>query len=287
MKALAVAAIGIGLAGAGVPALAGTYTEASIREYVAPLEASHTSEEEKKGLEIYKKQYLLDEGWKTLESRLDMILIDAAGRESRRTVLKRVIEDGGAPDKTLGIFLEPADVRGTVMLTFEQSYGSDEQWLFLPSLKRTKKINAENKSGSFVGTEFSWEDISTSELAKFHYRYLRDDGNAWVVERVPVYKFSGYVREVTWVNKDNYQTVKIDYYDKKGDVLKTQLMESWEQYEQHYWRPLQLVMTNHVNHKKTVIKLTPYRVGIDVDRKMFSSLGLDQIRLSEFTASAK
>lgn len=173
------------------------------------------------------------------------------------------------------------------MLTFEQSYGSDEQWLFLPSLKRTKKINAENKSGSFVGTEFSWEDISTTELSKFHYRYLRDDADHWVIERTPVYKFSGYVREVTWVNKDNYQTVKIDYYDKKGDVLKTQVMENWEQYEGRYWRPLRLLMDNHVNHKKTVINLTPYRVGIDVDPKKFSSLGLDQIRLSEFTASTK
>jgi len=274
-------------AAAAVPALAGTYTEESIKDYLAPLAAEHKTEEERRGLEIYKKQYLLDEGWKTLESRLEMILMDAAGRESRRTVVKRVIEDGSQPDKTLGVFLEPADVRGTIMLTFEQSYGSDEQWLFLPSLTRTKKINAENKSGSFVGTEFSWEDISTTELTKFHYRYLRDDGDTWVVERTPVYKFSGYVREVTWVNKDNYQTVKIDYYDKKGDVLKTQVMESWQQYEGRYWRPLRLEMTNHVNHKKTVINLTPYRVRIDVDHKMFSSLGLDQIRLSEFSVIAK
>lgn len=274
------------MAGAALPALAGTYTEESIKDYLAPLVVEHKSEDEKHGLEIYEKQYLIDEGWKTLESRLDMILIDAAGRESHRTVVKRVIEDGSLPDKTLGVFLEPADVRGTVMLTFEQSYGSDEQWLFLPSLKRTKKINAENKSGSFVGTEFSWEDISTTELTKFHYLYLRDDGDDWVVERTPVYKFSGYAREVTWVNKANYQTVRIDYYDKKGDVLKTQIMGNWQQYAGRYWRPLRLEMTNHVNHKKTVINLTPYRVGIDVDGKMFSSLGLDQIRLTDFNASA-
>jgi len=285
MRAL-VAAVAVSVAVA-VPALAGTYTDESIKDYLTPIAAEHKSEEEKRGLEIYKKQYLMDEGWKTLESRLDMVLIDAAGRESHRTVVKRVIEDGNLPDKTLGVFLEPADVRGTVMLTFEQSYGSDEQWLFLPSLKRTKKINAENKSGSFVGTEFGWEDISTTELTKFHYRYLRDDGDNSVVERTPVYKFSGYAREVTWVSKENNQTVKIDYYDKKGDVLKTQTMGSWQHYEGRYWRPLRLEMDNHVNHKKTVITLTPYRVGIDVDRQMFSSLGLDQIRLSDFNAVAK
>src|SRR5688572_15585781 len=233
MKKLAlaiVAALGAGLSGLHSPVLAGTYTDESIGGYVAPLEEAHKTAEEKKGLEIYTKQYLIDEGWQTLESQLVMILIDAAGNTSRRTVVKRIIEDAGSPDKTLGIFLEPADVRGTIMLSFEQSYGSDEQWLYLPSLKRTKKINAENKSGSFLGTEFSWEDISTSELTKFHYKYLRDDGETWVVERTPAYQFSGYSKQVTWVNKDNYQTVKIEYYDKKGDLLKTQVLDKWEKY---------------------------------------------------------
>lgn len=280
-------AVGASFMGAQLPTPAGMYTETSIKEYVTSLEAAHSSEEEKRGLEIYKKQYLMDEGWQTLESRLDMQLIDAAGNKSHRTVVKRMIEDGGQPDKTLGIFLEPADVRGTVMLTFERSYGSDEQWLYLPSLKRTKKINAENKSGSFLGTEFSWEDISTSELTKFHYRHLRDEGNTWVVERKPVYKFSGYDHEITWVNRDNYQTIKIEYYDKKGDLLKTQLMDRWEQYQGRYWRPLRLQMIHHVNRKKTIIELSPYRVGIDIDRKTFSSLGLDQLRLAEVAASAK
>jgi hypothetical protein len=290
MKKLAlaiVAAIGAGLTGLSLPVLAGNFTEESISQYIAPLEAAHKTAEEKKGLEIYKTQYLMDEGWQTLESQLVMILIDAAGNTSRRTVVKRMIEDENQPDKTLGIFLQPADVRGTVMLTFEQSYGSDEQWLYLPSLKRTKKINAENKSGSFLGTEFSWEDISTTELSKFRYRYLRDEGNTWVVERTPVYKFSGYARELTWVNKDNYQTVKIEYYDRKGAILKTQLMDKWEQYKDRYWRPLRLEMVNHVNKKKTIIELTPYRLGIDVDRKTFSSLGLDQLRLAEVAASVQ
>lgn len=267
------------------PAWAGSYNDTNIKEYLAPIEAEHKSAEEKKGLEIYTQQYLIDEGWHSMEARLDMQLIDAAGHESHRTVVKRVLEDGAQPDKTLGIFLEPADVRGTVMLTFEQSYGADEQWLFLPSLKRTKKINAENKSGSFLGTEFSWEDISTSELSKYHYKYLRDDGNAWVVERTPMYKFSGYSREVTWVNKDNHQTVKIEYYDKKGDLLKTQVLGGWEQYKGRYWRPLHLEMTNHQNHKKTILVLTPYQVDIGLDKKDFSSLGLDRIRLSDIVTA--
>jgi hypothetical protein len=260
---------------------------AARHDSITKLESEHQTPAEAQGLLIYKKQFLQDVGWRSLEVQLDMLLIDAAGHESRRKVVKREIEDADVPDKTLGIFLNPADVRGTVMLTFEQPYGSDEQWLYLPALKRTKKINAENKAGSFLGTEFSWEDIATRELTKYHYRYLRDEGNEWVVERKPVYQFSGYSRQVTWVNKENYQTVKIEYYDQKGELLKTQVLEKWAQYGGKYWRPLHLEMTNHVTHKKTVMELSPYAMDAGFDKKMFSSLGLDQIQLSVLTASGK
>jgi outer membrane lipoprotein-sorting protein len=257
------------------------------QDSIIKLEAEHKTPEEARGLGIYKKQFLQDVGWHSLEVQLDMLLIDAGGHESRRKVIKREIEDPTVPDKTLGIFLEPADVRGTVMLTFEQPYGSDEQWLYLPALKRTKKINAENKAGSFLGTEFSWEDISTRELTKYHYRYLRDDGNDWVVERKPTYQFSGYSRQVTWVDKDNYQTVKIEYYDQKDELLKTQVLGKWAQFGGSYWRPLHLEMTNHITHKKTVMELSPYVMGVGFDKTMFSSLGLDQIQLSAAAASGK
>jgi len=267
--------------GLGCSALGATGSEQPewVKAYLAPLEAAHTSPEEKRGLEIYETQYLMDKGWGSLEVGLEMRLIDAAGRESQRRVVERKTEEPEQPNKTLGIFLEPADVRGTVMLTFEKSTESDDQWLFLPAFKRTKKINAVNKSGSFLGTEFSWEDISTSELTKYHYRFLREEGATWVVERVPVYQFSGYSREVTWVDKSNYQTVKIEYYDRKADLLKTLDLDEWAQYLGRYWRPLRMQMSNHVNGKKTIIQLSPYRMNAGLDKKMFSSLVLEEIPL--------
>lgn len=265
----------------GSASWAGSYTESNMKEYMVPLEESHKTDEEKKGLEIFKQQYLIDEGWQDMEARMDMVLIDASGRESRRKVVKRMLEDSTQPDKTLGIFIEPADVRGTVMLTFEHSYGADDQWLFLPSLKRTKKINAENKSGSFLGTEFSWEDISTTELTKYHYKFVRDEDNTWVVERIPVDEYSGYSREVVWVNKDNHQSVKIEYYDRKGDLLKTLVLGNIQQYKGRYWRPSLYEMTNHQNKKKTVLTMSDYNFGVGLDTSGFSSLGMERIRLPE------
>jgi outer membrane lipoprotein-sorting protein len=268
---------GMFLTGLTTVSLASTDSATWLKQYLEPLERGHQTAETKRGLEIYRTQYLTDKGWRSFEVTLDMRLIDGTGHESRRTVVQRKIEEDQQPNKTLGIFVEPADVRGTVMLTFEKSFGSDEQWLYLPAYKRTKKINAENKSGSFLGTEFSWEDISTSELTKFHYRYVRDEGKTWVVERTPVYKFSGYSREITWVDKSNHQTVKIEYYDRKSELLKTLVLTNWQKYLDRYWRPLRMEMTNHVNHRTTVIALSPYKMDAGLDKKMFSSLDLDEI----------
>lgn len=277
-KAVILAMVSILAAG---EVMAGTYNEQTIKPYLEPIQKLHQSPEEKKGLDIYLHQYLTDEGWGNTETHMKMILVDPTGGQSVRTVVKRTLEDGNNPDKTMGIFLEPADLKGTVMLTFENSYAPDEQWLYIPSIKRTKKINAENKSGSFLGTEFSWEDISTTELSKYHYKYLRDDGNFWVVERTPVYSFSGYSKEMTWVNKSNYQTEKIQYFDKKGELLKELKMTDWEKYKDRYWRSKHYEMVNFQNHRKTILELTPFKVGGAIDKESFSSLGLDRVSLME------
>jgi len=251
-----------------------------VNKYISKIKNDHKTDAELKGFEIYKKQYLIDEGWKDMDVEMSMELIDANGRKSFRKVIKRTYEDGKNPDKTVGIFLEPADIKGTVMLTFENSYGPDEQWLYLPSLKRTKKINAENKSGSFLGTEFSWEDISTTELSKYRYNYISENDKWWKIERTPVYEFSGYSREITWVDKGNHQTKKIEYYDKKGDLLKVLELGDWEKYKNRYWRPKLFTMINMQNNRKTVLTLKTYAVDAGLNPRLFTSFGLKRISYS-------
>jgi len=256
---------------------AGVYTENDIGDYLKSLQEKHTTAEHQRGLEIYTRQYLIDEGWQDMSVRMEMTLVDATGRSSTREVMKQMFEDGNSPDKTLGIFLQPADIKGVVMLTHEQSYGADTQWLYMPVLRRTKKINAENKSGSFVGTEFSWEDISTTELSKYTYRYLRDEGEQWVVERTPNYDYSGYSKQITWVDKSNYQTVRIDFIDRKGDLLKTLKQSEWKLYLDRYWRASLFEMVNHQNHKKTVLRMSDYAFRQELEPRRFSSLGIARL----------
>ncbi|AZZ91757.1 MULTISPECIES: outer membrane lipoprotein-sorting protein [unclassified Hahella] len=255
---------------------AGNYDEKNINGYLDPIAARHQSESQKKGLEIYTHQYLIDEGWTSTEARMEMTLVDAQGRTSKRLVIKKMMEEAGVPDKTIGIFVEPNDIKGTVMLTFEQSEGADNQWLFMPTIKRTKKINAQNKSGSFVGSEFSWEDISTTELSKYTYNLLSETPDYWVVERTPVYGYSGYSKQVTHVDKSNYQTSYIEFYDAKGDMLKTLTLSEWNKYENRFWRPKHFEMVNLQNKKKTILQLSDYVFGA-ADGGEFNSFNLSRV----------
>ena len=156
-----------------------------------------------------------------------MVLRNAAGQESTRTLeiatLEKPDEDEG--DKSLVLFDTPRDIEGTALLSHAKILDPDNQWLYLPALKRVKRISSSNKSGPFVGSEFAFEDFTALELNKYDYTWLREetvDGVAMdVVERTPRYENSGYSRQVSWVDQDVYQVRKVEFYDRRGDLLKT------------------------------------------------------------------
>ena len=117
------------------------------------------------------------------------------------------------------MFDKPRDVKGTAFLSFSHAVGADDQWLYLPALKRVKRIASRNKSGPFMGSEFAYEDLSSFEVEKYTYKFLRDEtcegGTCYVVEQYPVDKNSGYTRRVVWLDHNEYRVWKIDFYDRK------------------------------------------------------------------------
>ncbi len=148
-----------------------------------------------------------------------MILKNKHGQQSARKIRVRTLEVEGDGDKSLTIFDNPRDVKGTAFLTFSHKQGDDDQWLYLPALKRVKRISARNKSGSFVGSEFAYEDISSREVAKYTYRWIRNEvyaGQAcFVIERYPVdKKNSGYKRQVVWTDS----VLRTDQPDRTGSA---------------------------------------------------------------------
>ncbi len=124
---------------------------------------------EEKGLEIAQKADQLDSGWGDQQQKMEMILRNKQGQESRREIRGRALEVDGDGDKGLTIFDSPADVKGTAFLSYTHVNQPDDQWLYLPALKRVKRIASKNKSGPFMGSEFAYEDMSSQEVGKYTY----------------------------------------------------------------------------------------------------------------------
>jgi outer membrane lipoprotein-sorting protein len=208
-----------------------------------------------KGLQIATERKTRDEGWKDSEAKTTMVLRNAQGEESTRQIRTLALEVANDGDKGLTIFDEPKDVRGTAFLNHSHTGKPDDQWLYLPALKRVKRIASRNKSGPFMGSEFSYEDLSSFELEKFSFNYVKDEQlngvNTFVVEQVPTDEFSGYSKTLVWVDQQDYKVLKIEFYDKKNSLLKTLLMLDYQQYLGKFWRPLKMTMQNHQTGKST------------------------------------
>lgn len=218
---------------------------------------------QQKGLAIAKEADKRDTGWKDQKSDLVMILRNRQGQETKRKIRNRQLEVSGDGDKSMSIFDSPRDVQGTAFLSYTHAQKPDDQWLYLPALKRVKRISSNNKSGPFMGSEFAYEDITSQEVEKFTYKWLRDekyDGrDTFVVERRPTYEHSGYSKQVAWIDKKMYQPLKIDFYDRKGDLLKTLTYHGYKQYLGKYWRPDRMEMVNHITKKSTTLLWKNYQ----------------------------
>lgn len=237
---------------------------------------------EEKGLAIAIEADQRDQGYIDSTSDMRMILRNRAGKESVRTMRALSLEVEGDGDKSLSVFDEPADVKGTASLTWAHSSKPDDQWLYLPALKRVKRISSKNKSGPFMGSEFAFEDIGSQEVDKYTYKYLRDEtvdgAEAFVIERVPVDKNSGYTRQTTWIEKDRYVVLKVDYYDRKDALLKTLVASDFQQYLDKFWRPSRMEMTNHQSGKSTTLTFENYQFQTGLKDADFNKNALKRMR---------
>jgi outer membrane lipoprotein-sorting protein len=211
-----------------------------------------------------------------------MVLRTRDGRERLREMQVSGLAMNGDGDRTLIVFENPRDLQGTALLTFSHPQQSDDQWLYLPSLKRVKRIAAGNRAGSFMGSEFAYEDIGSQQVDKFTYRYVRDetlDGEqAFVVERYPVDSSSGYSRQTVWVASREYRPLRIDYYDKNGELLKTLRFTGYRHIADMYWRAEQMTMTNHQTGRTTTLTWTDYAFDTGLTERDFSPNGLARAR---------
>jgi len=218
-------------------------------------------------------------GFASDRSALTMELINAHGDVTTRRLLLETVEGTEDGDRSRVVFEWPADVKGTRLLTWTHKRSDDDQWLFLPSIKRVKRISANNKSGSFMGSEFAFEDLASVEVEKYRHTLLAEPvvagRNCWQVERVSTDSSSGYKRQVIWFDKEYMNPLRIDFYDRKDELLKTALFTGYKKFGK-LWRFSQIDITNVQTHKKSRLIWHDRKLGVQVASAVFEPAGLTE-----------
>jgi outer membrane lipoprotein-sorting protein len=236
----------------------------------------------KTGLEIAQEAEAVDNGWGSSSNTLTMTLTNRNGQKTTRQMHGYSMEVDKDGDMSVTVFDTPVDVKGTASMTNTHKEGDDDQWLYLPSIERVKRISSSNKSGPFMGSEFAFEDLSSAEVEKYTYKYLSEENqngqDCYKVERYPVSKTSGYKRNIVWFNKTSLRPEKIEFYDRKDALLKTLTFSDYKEYLSKYWRADTMKMVNHQNAKETVLTFSEVKFGIDLTAEDFTQNSLKRAK---------
>ena len=238
---------------------------------------------EDRGFEIAARSDRTDLGFGDSEVELQMVLRNAAGQESTRSLRIATLEkaDESVGDKSLVVFGTPRDIEGTALLSHAKILDPDDQWLYLPALKRVKRISSSNKSGPFVGSEFAFEDFTAIELNKFDYTWIGEEACGDlicdVLERTPRYENSGYTKQVSWVDQTDFQIRKVEFYDRRGDLLKVLELSDYRAYA-GIWRAHKLSMSNVQTNKQTDLLYGDYEFKTGLAANDFVKGRLSRLR---------
>ena len=235
-----------------------------------------------KGLEIAILSDKNNDGFIDSSSTMTMNLINKRGDVVTRKLRFKSLEVPTDGDKSIAIFESPRDVKGVAILSYAHKVEADDQWLYLPALKRVKRIASKNKSGPFLGSEFSFEDFSFQEVEKYEYLYLEEEiylnNPCYVIERKPLDPYSGYTKQLVWIDKENYLVQKIHHFDRKSFHLKTQLFKDYRKYEGFFWQPHEIEMINHQNGKKSILIFDDVKLKNGFTDRDFSQNSLKRSR---------
>lgn len=229
-----------------------------------------------KGTQIALRTDAAGSGFGDFTADGEMTLQTAGGATStRRFTIKTREEGGGQASKSLLVFDWPGDIRGTSLLTHASDSQQDAQWLFLPSVGRVKKISGSGRSGSFVGSEFSYEDMVEQDVSNYAHVWVRDEacpngaGQCHVVQRTPR-QSSGYSQQIVWIDTAELRYQVIQYYNRRNQLNKTLTLSSYRKYNGRFWRPSRMTMVNQLTGKRTVLDWANYRFNVGLQQGEFT-----------------
>ncbi|MFQ6104426.1 MAG: outer membrane lipoprotein-sorting protein [Candidatus Glassbacteria bacterium] len=215
------------------------------------------------------------------DSRVEMRmeLIDSRGRITNRDLFM-VRKEFDGMHRMLIRFTRPADIRGTSFLVWEHEAEEDERFLYLPALGRTRRITSAEKTDSFAGTDFTYEDISGLEYEDFTYRLLGDSTittgeECYILESVPKKSGADYARSLALVDKESFLPMSSDYIDSRGRTIRHFSLIRKEKIE-GIWTMTEMTMDDLENNHRTHIVTTSVRYNQGIEDRMFTRRELER-----------
>ena len=225
------------------------------------------------GLQVIQNVYDRPEG-NDLEANLTMTLVNSRG-EKRVREIKQYIRDFGNVEKKIMFFIKPADVRNTSFMnwSYDDPNKDDDQWIYLPALKKVKRISSDSKSDYFMGSDFTYDDLGDRKPGDDTHKILREEKmngeDCYVVESIPKDEDYMYSKTITWIVKDKWIGLKKEFYDEDGDYLKTLTIEKYDNIK-GFWYILKTKMDNVQKKHQTVMDLSDVKVNSGIPKNKFT-----------------
>lgn len=225
------------------------------------------------GLQVMEKVYNRPSP-KELKANMTMILINSRGEKRVRKIVQ-YIKDFGSVEKKIMYFVSPADIKNTSFMnwSYDKEGKNDDQWIYLPALKRVKRISSDSKSDYFMGSDFTYDDLGNRKPVEDNHKLVREETfkgeECYVVESVPKDDDYMYSKTITWVIKGKWIGLKRDFYDEDGDYLKTLSIKKYDKIK-GYWLILDAEIHNVQKNHKTEMMFSDLEIDSGIPDYMFT-----------------
>jgi hypothetical protein len=221
------------------------------------------------------------------EAVTTLVIYNAKGKKRvRKTASVSKLYDNGSTEKRLIRFLSPADVKGTGLLTVDYEKKTDDMWLYMPALRKTRRIVASEKAKSFMGSEFSYADITPPQVEDFTHKLLKSEKvngvDCWVIESIPknedIAEENGFSKRISHIGKPDYITRRGVYYDLDEELHKEMTIHKVEEIDKvkHRFRPMHLEMNNKQNNRRSEMIMDKIQLRSDIPDDYFTTRYLER-----------
>ena len=231
-------------------------------------------------LDIMQKNYEVNR----TRDRCNEVTMEMYSKHGKKRIRKlktsALLMKDGVNEKRLLRFLYPPDIKGTGFLIIEHSDRDDDMWLYLPTLRKSRRKLSSNKKDSFLGTEFSYGDIVGAKVEEYEYNLKGEediDGvKCYAIEAIPasenVLRDYGYSKRIDYIRADNFTRAKAIFFDKHGQLLKTLYCFDPVEVdpENHKWFVMKREMINEKNGRKTIIRIDKLNINTGVKENRFT-----------------